>query len=363
MRSYMISNFDELNSMRPAWNRLAEPFGNPLFNHDWFVSCAEALYDEHELRTVVIESHDGIAAIAPLAAVKRNGIERLEILGASTLSEPGGFLYDSEDSLHQLMTAVLDLRRPVHLQRIPYGSPLATALKKAAKYRGISVERCSSCSRSILIDSDWEEYYRSISPQRRYDLRRARGRAEAAGEVSALIFCPEPHELEKHLTVAFTIEASGWKGRRGSALAADNRLGDFFRIYAARASKEKILRLCFLSVGEETIAMQIGVEFADRFWVLKIGYDEAWSRCSPGMLLTMEAVRYAFAGGLRSYEFLGADEPWLRAWTGEMREFTSIGVYPFAPNGLLSFGLDAGNYLARRIFKTGPDRAGQLSAN
>lgn len=348
--------------MRPAWNRLAGPFANPLFNHEWFLSCAENLYREHDLRVVVVESQDGIAAIAPLAVVKRNGIEWLEILGASTHYEPGGFLYDSENSLHQLVTAVLGLRRPVHLQRIPYGSPLVPVLRKMAKYRGIVLERCTSGSRAIHINSDWEEYYRSLSSRTRNNLRRARGRAEATGKVSIAIFCPEPHEIERHLTDAFRIEASGWKGRRGSALTSNTRLGDFIRSYAGRASKERLLRLCFLSVGEEAVAMQIGVEFADRFWLLKIGYDESWSRCSPGMLLTMEIVRYAFSKGLRSYEFLGVDAPWKREWIGERREFASVGIYPFTPNGFFSFGLDAGNYLVRRIFKADSDTADQLRA-
>lgn len=363
MKSYIITKYDALNAMQTEWNRLARPFENPLFNHEWFVSCAEAFYSEHDLRTVVIESLDGISAIAPLAAVKRNGIEWLEIIGSSMLGEPGGFLYDNEESLYNLLIAVFDLRRPVLLNRIPYGTLLAKALKKATKYRGFAVKRSSAGSRAVFIGSDWDEYYRSLSPQRRYDIKRARGRAEVAGEVSVVVFCPEPDELVRHLKIAFRIEASGWKGIKGSSLMSNKEIGNFFSIYAARASKEKILRLCFLSVGEKAIAMQIGVEFADRLWVLKIGYDELWSRCSPGMLLTMEAIRYAFTKGLKSYEFLGSDEPWLRTWTGEKREFTSIGVYPFAPIGLFSFGVDAGLYLATRIFKAGSNRPAKLSLN
>ena len=72
----------------------------------------------------------------------------------------------------------------------------------------------------------------------------------------------------------------------------------------------------------------------------------------------LEAVRYAFSRGLRSYEFVGSDETWLSAWRGETREYSSLGVYPYAPSGMLSLGIDAGNYLVRKMRRLPSGRAG-----
>ena len=97
--------------------------------------------------------------------------------------------------------------------------------------------------------------------------------------------------------------------------------------------------------------MQIGLEHANRFWVLKIGYDEKWAKCSPGIQLTMETIRYAFDRGLEAYEFLGSDEPWLHAWARQSHSYTSIGFYPLGFCGLYGLGVDVYNHVVRKIYK------------
>jgi hypothetical protein len=42
------------------------------------------------------------------------------------------------------------------------------------------------------------------------------------------------------------------------------------------------------------IAVQIIVENAERWWVLKIGYDNHWSKYSPGMQLMFDTIEQAF---------------------------------------------------------------------
>src|SRR3989441_12058103 len=97
-----------------------------------------------------------------------------------------------------------------------------------------------------------------------------------------------------------------------SALASDLSRGAFYRRYAAAASRTGVLRLCYLRIGERTAAVQFALEAEGRFWLLKIGYDPAFARCSPGPLLLWETVRYAAPRGVGPYEFLGGPEPWIR---------------------------------------------------
>jgi len=128
-----------------------------------------------------------------------------------------------------------------------------------------------------------------------------------------------PTELDPLLEEAFQVEASGWKGHKGTALASDLLRQSFYRRYAAAACEKGILRLSLLRIGGRAAAMQFAVEWGKRFWLLKIGYDEEFSRCSPGTLLMLETLRYAAGRGLQSYEFLGVVEPWLAAWTKQVR--------------------------------------------
>ena len=74
--------------------------------------------------------------------------------------------------------------------------------------------------------------------------------------------------------------------------------------------------------------MQLAVVSGNRFWLLKIGYTDEFARCSPGILLMLETIRYAAKCGLRSYEFFGVEEPWLRVWTELVRPCVSLRAYP-----------------------------------
>ncbi|MFI4989047.1 MAG: GNAT family N-acetyltransferase, partial [Alphaproteobacteria bacterium] len=72
-------------------------------------------------------------------------------------------------------------------------------------------------------------------------------------------------------------------------------------------------------------------------WLLKIGFAAEFARCSPGILLTVETIRYAARAGLRSYEFLGEVEPWISAWTPLTHPCVSFRAYPFNARGIAAF--------------------------
>jgi len=332
------------------WNALAKLFGSPLLCHEWFIACAEVFYDKEDLRIVLVLSQGRIVAIAPLAIVRKKGIEYLELLGSSFLDEPCGLLYDSHDSLEVLFRAILDLERPFYLHKIPSDVSVLRLLSNLIKRKAIFIERSAANTAYVDINSSWESFYNSLSSKRRYDLRRAQRRAEQFGKVSIRIFSPKLETLDNDLNIASKIEAAGWKSGRGSALLVNARLNKFFRVYCATTCKKQILRLGFLSINDIAVAMLIGLEYSSRFWVLKIGYDEKWSRCSPGIQLIHETIRYAFDKSLKSYEFLGSDEPWLRMWAKDsLRHYSSLGVYPASLHGLCGISTDIVCFIYRKL--------------
>ncbi len=333
----IVKSRNALDEIAYQWNELVKPFETPLLCYEWFVSCADAFYKDEGLCIIIVRSSGNITAIAPMVIAERNRVKWLEFMGVSFLYEPCGILYDSEYSLRTIWKVIVEMKYPVQLQRVPFDSLVAKELQMLTKFKGIFVNRKSASSAYVPINSDWETFYNSISARRRYDLRRARKRAEKNGNISIKIFCPDLKELDQYLDVAFQIEAAGWKGRKGSALLENKKLQRFFRAYSTLICRDKTLRLCFLYIGDDAVAMQIGLEHGNRFWVLKIGYDEKWAKCSPGVLLTMETVRYAFHNNLKAYEFLGSEEPWLSVWTKHYHDYSSVVFFPKSLYGL--FGL------------------------
>ena len=88
---------------------------------------------------------------------------------------------------------------------------------------------------------------------------------------------------------------------------------------------------------------------AQRCWGLKIGYDEKFSRHSPGTLLLLECLQDGYRRGLVAHEFLGAAAEWQRPFATSERPLEAIALYPLAPAGLATLGLDVAGALGRRI--------------
>jgi CelD/BcsL family acetyltransferase involved in cellulose biosynthesis len=104
-----------------------------------------------------------------------------------------------------------------------------------------------------------------------------------------------------------------------------------------------------LRIDGRAAAVQLAVETADGFWLLKLGYDERFARCSPGSLLLRETIRYAATRGLRSYEFLGSAESWIRPWTETARPCVRLDAYPFERSGVGMLATDAAAAAGRRL--------------
>jgi CelD/BcsL family acetyltransferase involved in cellulose biosynthesis len=95
--------------------------------------------------------------------------------------------------------------------------------------------------------------------------------------------------------------------------------------------------------------MQLAVESARGFWLLKIGYREEFARCSPGMLLMAETIRYAASRGLAFYEFLGNADNWTRVWTSDEVPTVTIRAYPFRVRGIAALTVDTFQGVLRRF--------------
>ena len=325
-------------------------WGGPMASFGWALAAANALADEQSPRVVMAIDGDGILrAVAPLARSGRWGAGRLEMLGVRRLNEPADFVFADRASLDALIEGMLRLRRPLLLGRLPAESPTIDALRRACRGRAVVVVRPQASCPFIPLDETWLTPESHLSSRRRSDFRRALRRAERQGDVRAEVLTPRPEHLDGLLQIAFDIEARSWKGTAGTALACDPLRGGHLRQFAHWASRAGTLRIALLWVGQEPIAMQIATEEAGRWWLLKIGFDPAWSDCSPGTLLLGETLRHAVRQQLTSYEFLGTVENWTQVWTEHEHECVSVRVYPFGLHGAAAMAADAIEIARRRM--------------
>jgi CelD/BcsL family acetyltransferase involved in cellulose biosynthesis len=343
-----IAELNELDSLAPAWDRLAARSGSPIGHYIWARACAESLSDRYSLEVLAIGPPAQPMAIAPLAK-RRRPLAPLELLGAHELREPMDFLYEDAAAAAALVDALCAAPSPLSLKRFPADSLALAAVEDAYRKRGLVLNRGAGACPFIQLDERHKEPAQGLSTRRRADLRRAKRRAARLGEVSYQMLAPSPGELDSLLDEAFGVEAAGWKGRARTALAHDATRRAFYRRYAAAAASRGILRLTFLRIAGRAAAVQLAVEADDRFWLLKVGYDERFARCSPGSLLLLETIRRAATRGLRSYEFLGDAESLTRPWTKTARPCVRLDAYPLQTSGVGTLATDAAAAAGRRL--------------
>jgi CelD/BcsL family acetyltransferase involved in cellulose biosynthesis len=355
----LLQSIQQLEAIGGEWDALAAPRGSPVLQHDWMVGCARAFHAGDALRIVTVRRHDRLVAAAPLVAVRRDGVVRLEILGMDTLREPAALLYEDEDALDELLRGIVSLGLPVTLERLDGGSAVSQRVSRHVPRPGLAIIRRTSPTLFVPVRGSWDAYARTLSSRITGNLLRLRKKAARLGPVRVEILAPAPAEAPDLLATLMQIEASGWKGRAGSSMLARRDLRDFFASYAAAAARVGRLRVCLLWFGERIVAGELAVLAHRRWWQLKIGYDEATAEYYPGLQLTFETIRHAFDQRLDAYEFLGSAAEWERRWNPEERAHELIVIYPPSVSGIWGLAVDACSVALHRAAAWASKRRGK----
>ena len=329
------------------WDAVPLSRRSPMQHHIWPKACFEAIYADADAVYFKVETSAGLVAAAAFARQGRL-LPRLHLAGAEVICEPVDVLCRDQKAAEALAEMLVNAELPIRFGHFPVESPLLPALVSRARRHGTVLRAPVPGSPVIRLSKGWREPESMLNPRRRSDLRRMRRKAEQSGEVAFQSLAPTAVEAEPALDAAIEVEARNWKARSGTALSQNRQQAAFYRCYCRLAAAEGFLRVCFLRIDGDIIAMQIAVECDGAFWLLKIGYDERFAFCSPGNLLMLESVRHAAGRGLRSFEFLGKAASWTRMWTEEERPNTRLRYYPHNRLGYAALADDAITAASRR---------------
>jgi hypothetical protein len=139
--------------------------------------------------------------------------------------------------------------------------------------------------------ADAETYLNAALPARsRKELRRKEKRQAEMGRVE-YVTLHSPGDLEMWIETFLRLEVSGWKGRRGGAMACTASDADFFRGVVAEAFRRGRLLMLGLFVDGQAIAMKCSFLAGGGSFAFKIAFDEEKGRASPGYLLEVANIR------------------------------------------------------------------------
>jgi CelD/BcsL family acetyltransferase involved in cellulose biosynthesis len=316
------------------WDQLIDrsPDPCPWLRPGWIGAWWRA-FGRGQLVVTTLRRGDRLAAIAPFARVGRS------------LVSPANYHTPAFDLVGEDADAVAELAhqlladRPTRLRArfVTRRGPAALALRTAARTAGYRlVER--TVERSPYVDTavGWRAYQDGLDGKLRRELRRRQRRLADEGRVEVTV-ADGRHDLDDRLDEMFRVEGLAWKAREGTAIASDGPTTGFYQDVAGWAAARGTLRLASLELDGRALAVDFAIEEGGRHYLLKTGYDPAVRQLAPGLLLRVAMLERAFASGLRSYEFLGTDEPWKLAWTTSVRERDELQAFRSSPAGLVGW--------------------------
>jgi CelD/BcsL family acetyltransferase involved in cellulose biosynthesis len=198
-----------------------------------------------------------------------------------------------EDAFWRTMLAHFDrsARRALflHLPQLPVEGPVAKALDRVLAEDGRRNYIAEQHQRALLARNlAPDAYLAAAMPQKkRKELRRQRSRLAEEGTLSFERVEGEDG-LAEWIAEFLALEAAGWKGAAGSALASDEAALAFFaEALAGAAAAGKLERLA-LRLDGRPVAMLINFLTPPGAYSFKTAFDENYARFSPGMLLQLE---------------------------------------------------------------------------
>ncbi|WP_269931157.1 GNAT family N-acetyltransferase [Aminobacter sp. HY435] len=292
------AGFDLVEELDHLSARTIEP--NVFFNPR-FLAPAMPRLEDREVRLAVIR--DGSEYRSRLRLLVPYSVEKPAVpLGVPvmrTWSSPfgplGTPLLDRDDPEGVIADFFAMLARP-HL-KLPkvfvlpdmrLDGAVARMLSAVADVNGLPLQVTGRFDRPFLESNlEGDEYLKASLGNRHYkEFRRLGRRLADQGLVEHRVARSED-EVRQGLEQFLTLEASGWKGRKRTAMATDRYRAAFAREAVHRMSEHDLCRIHSLTLDGRTIASLVVFIEAGVAYTWKIAYDETMATFSPGVLLMM----------------------------------------------------------------------------
>jgi CelD/BcsL family acetyltransferase involved in cellulose biosynthesis len=350
-----VGESESISEVREEWDALADRIeASPFLRPGWFEAWAAA-FAAAPVRVLVAREDGRLAGVVPF--LSRRGA----LLSPTNWHTPVfGPVAESERAREALANALVARRAArVDLALVDSADPSLDALRRAAGARGHRVlERVAMRSPYVPLQGDFDAYRETLPRKLRKELGRLGRRLDDEGSVE-YAFEDGSERLEELLDEGFAVEGSGWKSESGTAIVSGAETHRFYGDVARWAAARGTLVLAFLRLDGRPIAFDLCIEEAGAVHVLKGGFDADYRRFGPGSLLTAKSIERAYSRGLRSYELLGADDEYKRAWTAEVRERVRFQAFPPSPAGRVShLAWTRGRAIAKRALAQAERRRG-----
>ncbi|HMK81442.1 MAG TPA: GNAT family N-acetyltransferase [Xanthobacteraceae bacterium] len=291
-----------LAPLREEWRALAARALEPNVFYDPAFALAAAPVFGNPGAVLVWSKAGRLIGLFPARIERRYGVTRT-LSGWTHPYAPFGAPLVDRDEADAAIAGFLDhveasakLPALVMLPYVATAGDFAAALAKVLARRGGAMAIFGAHARALLAPASARRVYldRALARKKHKELRRQRRRLLELGQLKTVV-AHEVDDIPRALSDHLALEASGWKGRRGSAAGQDGAVRAFIESALGALARDGNVRIARLMQNNHALATTITLRSGASAWFWKIAYDEGFARYSPGVQLALDLTEHLLA--------------------------------------------------------------------
>jgi len=293
-----------LESIAEEWRALAARALEPnVFYEPAFALAAAPVFGADAGAVLVRTAGGRLAGLFPARIDRWRGGFTSTLVGWTHPYAPLGTPLIDRDEPESVIAAWLDhlgrdpaMPAQLLLPLVPEQGAFAAALDRVLARQGRRAAAFGRHERALLAPGAERARYleRAVSGRKRKKLRRLRRRLEDIAPVTVAT-ATGAADVGVALKDFVVVEASGWKGRAGTAIVNNPAIRDFVQKAVAGLAAEGRARIERLLLNDTTIAAAVTLASGDTAWCWKIAYNEGLARSSPGVQLVCKLTENLLA--------------------------------------------------------------------
>jgi CelD/BcsL family acetyltransferase involved in cellulose biosynthesis len=328
-----VTDNGDFAALAREWDALLPDDALPFDLHCWYSAWWSAFGDSHQLSVCTVRRGEELAGVLPLFRAGRDLRALADVHSPSfrPLARDG-------EAMSALIAAAMDGGAArLELVGIPCGDACVAQLESGARRAArIPLIEPGEVSPFIDTEGEFDAWRKQTKPRWGTAIERLRRKMGRDHEAEFAIV-EAPSDLEAELADGFGVEASGWKGRAGTAIVSAPETETFYEGIAHAFHERGELRLSRISLDGATAAFDFCILQRARLYLLKTGYDERFRSLAPGLVMRLSVIERCFELGLASHELLGDEMAWKRKFATGTRPHLSMRAYRQRPAGVVQY--------------------------
>lgn len=337
-----ITSVSDLAQIEGGWRDLQErhPPLTPFASYEWMSTWYKHIPwharrdvvgrgdDRFHSIHVVVARHDGrVVAVAPMIRTERGGLQ------SATAGDYWEMVLDPEHpmAVRALLAAMLRETAPgrqIDSLLVPRDNATYARVRHECGQAGVPLYITNGPDMALTDCSGSVEAYAAERRRLFKDMRYHHRRLERLGTLEHRV--ERDGDLDAHLERFIALEGMAWKAGAGSAISSHRHRVRFWKDVAKALAASRRLAIHFLTLDGKAIAVRCTIEWGDTVYALRIGYDPAYSKYSPGNVLVWLFTRTVFSSPeLRCIDYGYADVgAWKKRWVTSVRRCAGLHIFP-----------------------------------